>query len=393
MSFPTMDEIPGRYVAAFGFFADLIRAFPGELVASLALRDGVRYETVTLKSRDNSFKIEWNMLGTFFAFNGEENREMWEYVAHNGRSAAVKFLRENGIRHRDGAESLNAFDYALRFVQSASGEHFELQRITTTEEELQITLNSYQSGTHVFNSEITNQTRGNLAMKNPWKDFDFEDASKTRNYVHPIDRDLVAKLQFSAKDESKTLLTHMLPEPWVGSLEAPVIVLQGNPGANEEEAKVSWQPSPAQREAAIATLREERMQYPLYWLDPKLAETDGAKWSGRTLRNLIEDAGAEVLANRLLLIEFYAYHSRSFDNRVKGLPTQAFTNELVNNAVRDGKLIVMVRNRKAWEEQVPALIRYAETGNVLTTSSVQNASLSPGNLKDGYEKLLRAILS
>ena len=228
-------------------------------------------------------------------------------------------------------------------------------------------------------------------MLNPWLNFESASAVKSGEYLHDLDKAQVVMYNLKARSDSRKLLTHMLPEPWAGAIDAPVVVLQGNPGANEDEARLDWRPTAAQRQAALATLAGEKLDYPLYWLDPKLSSTDGGRWSEQRLKKLIEAAGRDSVSRSLLLLETYAYHSRQFASRITSLPTQQYTDYLLQQAIARDALVVIVRSKKYWMEKVPALAEHEMRGLVLTTSSWQNASLSPGNLKAGYELLLSRL--
>ena len=228
-------------------------------------------------------------------------------------------------------------------------------------------------------------------MINPWLNFDFEAAEKARKYVHALDEVAVSSYNQKTKNEKHRLQTHMLPEPWVGNLDAPVVVLQANPRASDSEVNPDWQPHQLQLEAARKTLYQEDMDFPLYWLDPRLSETEGAKWSQGNLKWLINEASFEQVANRILLIETHAYHSKNFDPKVNNLKSQEFTKYLLRESIKRNSLIIVLRQKNYWYSQVPELEEYVKTGEVFGVRNVQRAFLSPGNLGEGFDKILERL--
>ena len=60
----------------------------------------------------------------------------------------------------------------------------------------------------------------------------------------------------------------LLPDPWVGRLDAPVIVLNLNPGRSPGDGAAHRRIDV--REAIVANLRQERERFPLIYLDPRI---------------------------------------------------------------------------------------------------------------------------
>lgn len=227
-------------------------------------------------------------------------------------------------------------------------------------------------------------------MKNMWEGFDVRQQGAL---VHPTDVELVSRYQSRARSEKYFLQTHMMPEPWVGSRSAPVVVLQANPGASLAECDSQWKPIESQIDCAQQTLNGAEMEYPLYWLDPRLVETDGGRWSRLKLKEAIRDSSLERVARGVLALETHAYHSQMFDSRLVGLRTQEYTAELLRDAIQRGALIIALRAEKFWQACVPELVDYEATGRVIRTSSRQQAALSRNNLKDGYDLFMDALLA
>jgi hypothetical protein len=225
-------------------------------------------------------------------------------------------------------------------------------------------------------------------MKNPWLGFDLRTYAK--RYVNPIDDAVVDAYEIKQRGPEFQLATHLLPEPWVGRLDAPVVMLLANPGIAEREDDPSWSPSAAERHRGQATLRMKKLDLPYYWLDEELADTDGYAWADHLLKRLIADAGRENVARNLVTLSAHAYHSHMFDDRFRSLPSQRFTIAALRRAIANDALIVAVRARKYWFSAVPELEQHDIRGRVLRTDTVQNVTLGPRTV-ERYDDLCDAL--
>ena len=122
---------------------------------------------------------------------------------------------------------------------------------------------------------------------NPWLALD-----TTRSpFVLDIDRHAVEthNQRNAAKPQYQFHTADMLPEPFLGALSAPVIVLTGNPRFRDDDLETHRRSDV--REHLSAMLRQQPLGYPLVWLDPALSDTTGARWYRSRLRELIEACG------------------------------------------------------------------------------------------------------
>lgn len=222
-------------------------------------------------------------------------------------------------------------------------------------------------------------------VTNPWAEF------KASNYmVHESDRDVVES--HNAKHSSKPeyqFQTWMPPEPWIGSLEAPVVILYANPGATDDDLAGKRQADDALiREYSIANLNQTLEDFPHFFFDPLLENTAGGRWFRARFSNLINETSLQAVSQGIITVELAPYHSRNWRNPSKPLPTQEFTNSIVRNAVSKGSLIVGARGRKLWEAAVPELRNYPR---IVRPRSQQSAHVSPGNYGDGFQKLVTEL--
>jgi hypothetical protein len=205
-------------------------------------------------------------------------------------------------------------------------------------------------------------------MQNPWLSL-VEDKNKC-----------VAKLDASSVNDD-CLRLDVLPEPFVGCLEAPVVLLNLNPGFDEEN--VEEHRCPEFRDLILNNLRQVPSEFPFYYLNPKIQPCKGAQyWTGKRgkLKRLMVDCGLKPVAQRVLCIEFFPYHSVTFPRRLRGaklLPSQEFAVSLAKSAIGRNALIVIMRNKEIWERELRDLLKNHERKCVL--NNPQNPTITPRN--------------
>jgi hypothetical protein len=181
-------------------------------------------------------------------------------------------------------------------------------------------------------------------------------------------------------------LISLLPDPWVGRLEAPVVLLNLNPGQSPGDAAAHQLPEV--HRAIVANLRQEPTRFPLFYLDPDLAGIPGASWWQRSLRPLIERFGAEQVANQVVCLEFHGYHSATYKALPVMLPSQWFVFGKLLEAIHRDATVIVMRGQAAWRMAVPELLSHQR---VLTTRNARASVVSPRNCPDGWEQIVAAI--
>jgi hypothetical protein len=92
--------------------------------------------------------------------------------------------------------------------------------------------------------------------------------------------------------------------------------------------------------------------------------------------------------NHLANVEWFPYHSKRFQSIGTTLPSQEFTFETVDEAVRRGGIVIVTRSTALWRASVPAL----DLPTVITLKNPQNPVISPGNMgKDDFERVVEAL--
>ena len=217
-------------------------------------------------------------------------------------------------------------------------------------------------------------------MVNPWRELPTK-----RPFVLPCDRVSVDLFNRSTKRDALRIETSLLPEPFTGRPDAPVVVLALNPGLSEEDARNHRKA--AFRQRLLDCLRHEATNYPFHHLDP-IEDGPGARWWLRTMGAVMAVTGRETLARKLFCIEFFPYHSSSFGHAHLRLPSQAYSFELVRRAMRRDAVILLTRGRGIWFGAVPELATYRHLHSV---GNWRSASISPRNCPEGFEATLRKL--
>ncbi len=219
-------------------------------------------------------------------------------------------------------------------------------------------------------------------------------------YVLPEDADLVHGSNLSALkryekrpdryEMYQIRLQHILPEPYLGRPDAPVVLLNLNPGSNPRD--IEWHSDPLFTERSRGNLLHCQTDYPFYLLDPSIKRTC---WWERKLKCLMKcfgdgDSGRRVVANSVFCVEFFPYHSKKFNHGHLRLPSQRYSFWLVRQAIQRQAVILIMRSEKRWfeVEVLPELKTYSR---LYTAQSVQNPAISERNFGEGFEEAIKAI--
>ena len=212
---------------------------------------------------------------------------------------------------------------------------------------------------------------GSVMTHNPWPSL-----PGSPPFVLTDDKRAIEAFNQKAK-KNAIIQTNMLPEPFVGSLNAPVFVLLENPGAGGGEEDFALHRQPEFQRRVRTCHRQLPSQFPHYFLDPD-TEGPGAQWTRQKLKPLVEAFGARVVSSGVCFLEYFPYHSENYAQGQLNLPSQAFTFDALRAAVVRGATIIITRGRKLWEQSVPELSTHALA---FETSSKQNVTISPRNCR------------
>ncbi len=93
------------------------------------------------------------------------------------------------------------------------------------------------------------------------------------------------------------------------------------------------------------------------------------------------------MARAICVVEYFPYHSRGFRDTVR-VPSQEYSVHLMREAMKRNACIVALRKVRDLLQVVPELREYP----IITARSMQNATVSPGNI-DRFNELCDAIRS
>ena len=208
-------------------------------------------------------------------------------------------------------------------------------------------------------------------QRNPWL------ALPTKPpYVLPDDWKIIEEVNRKNTKKNLSLQTEMLPEPFIGSLDAPLVILLQNPGDGAHEEDVALHRQADFHRRVRACHRQEDVPYPHYSVDPKENGPGGRWWKGQ-LSELIKDFGHSTVALGVVCLEFVPYHSKNFSHSRLHLPSQDFTLQALQRAIgREATIIIAMGKGREWIKAVPELADYRFA---FKTNSWQKAKISPQN--------------
>lgn len=168
---------------------------------------------------------------------------------------------------------------------------------------------------------------------NPWLGISWADT------VASCDKGIINSAYCSAKG----IDTECLPEPFSGNVDGPVVCLNGNPGPADK----CFQGDPTFEKLTINTLKHCNKGGRL-WDDPLVKsgkQHDGYLWFQERTSELRKAIWPKEL--NLFMLEYFPYHSeKSFI--FPHLPSDEYRNYLLCQAMKEGKLIVMLRGQRRW---------------------------------------------
>lgn len=218
------------------------------------------------------------------------------------------------------------------------------------------------------------------ASSNPW-----EDLPPHAPYVLSSDAGLIDEFHAGQVTVEHRLHLELLPEPFLGRPDAPVVLLNLNPSYSDKD--LVHHADPAFAAAARATLVHESQAYPFHLLDPQFACVSGAQWWRGNLSQLLREPDDSRVANGVLCVEYFPYHSESWGWPPR-LPSQTYTFGLVASAMERGAVIVILRSKALWTDAVPDLANYPRS---FTHRNRRHPWVSQRNCPDGYTAIINAI--
>jgi len=123
-----------------------------------------------------------------------------------------------------------------------------------------------------------------LISENRWIDL-----PDTVPLVPTCDRSVVEAYNSHYRSKAEYVIqTDVVPEPYIGSPNAPVYLLALNPGFSTDDR--FWHNQPSFRKALLGNLAHKNTAYPFYPLNPSFHEAPVSGWWRSKLKPLIDDA-------------------------------------------------------------------------------------------------------
>ncbi|MGI4865983.1 MAG: hypothetical protein ACRYFZ_18820 [Janthinobacterium lividum] len=224
----------------------------------------------------------------------------------------------------------------------------------------------------------------NAPVANPWLIL-----PKLPPFVLPQDEPVVDVYSAARNPSLTAYRLHLPPLPFQGNSEAPIVLLGLNPGykkADEDNHSTS-----EFRETNFRNYRHDpTLEYPLFFLDPKLDGDAGQKWWHKRLKPLRQFYNDDkLLARAILSVQYVPYRSTAYKHSRRLLESQKYGFELVRQAVERGALIIALRSVKLWQDAVSELKDYPRFYQL---SSPLNPVLSEQQLgEEGYQELITEL--
>jgi len=189
-------------------------------------------------------------------------------------------------------------------------------------------------------------------VENPWLDLPFQ-----APYLLSCDRKPIERFNASAGD-SVRIHSELLPEPFFGALNAAVVFLALNPAFSGGDA-VAYQRQEFMEACRQNLSHNLPTDFPFIYLDPRFADTPGGYWWTTMLRPILDEGiEPEALSQNILCVEWFPYHSESFQPLPSLVPSQQYSFELVSKALARDALIITMRAEDRWSRSVPALAQH-----------------------------------
>lgn len=226
-------------------------------------------------------------------------------------------------------------------------------------------------------------------MENPWLTFNPEkDAPKFHNL--DIAHAQAFNKGMGIRNEYR-LAEHLEPFPYLGNPLANIFVLLANPGTSDREDAPDYRMHPVKADQNRRNLRHEDLDsFALRMQSPDAPEME-SEWLKPRIRKVVEDTSLAQVSHGIFLVNFHAYHSRSWYPIPYTFETQRYSFQLVKEAIGRNALIIMSRNMLGWFTAIPEL--YDHKSRVAFKSS-RSVHISEKNLgAETYKELVMRLKS
>jgi hypothetical protein len=194
------------------------------------------------------------------------------------------------------------------------------------------------------------------------------------NYWLEIDYQSIVNFNNINNKPPYDIIGHILPEPFVGSPDAEIILLNLNPGFAGNQAHLETMGNSNFVNDSLLNLSHQINNFFLLH-----HQGPGQTWWKKKFKYLIENCGIDK-TNNLMCIEWFPYSSEKFHRnywRRNLLPSQAYSFDLVRRFMKEGRIIIIMRSQDIWFETIPQLQNYPK---LMILNNFQNPTITPNNL-------------
>lgn len=180
--------------------------------------------------------------------------------------------------------------------------------------------------------------------QNPWLNITEKDGMKVAQYdLEYIEKKYGSLTAMMERFRNAELDFSQMPEPFTGNRNAKVVCLNMNPGGGYG--------APADSEIYSRRMyknyRHELNE--VFWTEevkyPDGSTHDGTLWYNKRTREL-----QRILGRRpdIFFMDYFPYHSKNGFAFPTDLPSYEYRNYLLQEAMEQGKLIIIMRQRQRW---------------------------------------------
>jgi hypothetical protein len=166
-----------------------------------------------------------------------------------------------------------------------------------------------------------------------------------------------AEVDHTPSRHTTRVRTDLLPEPWFGPVDAPVVFLLLNPGVSTTDRDTSYHTASYAQRPHASRIDDHAAHFHLASVG-----TPGRAWWDAVVSPMAPDGIDGVphhLAKAVGAIQYFPYHSENFDHAHIRLPSQTATFALARGAM------LIVRGWRYWVTAMPGLADGLSSGQVI----------------------------
>jgi hypothetical protein len=221
-------------------------------------------------------------------------------------------------------------------------------------------------------------------MDNPWLRLRFN----VDTYFLKEDEECLESHNRDAHERTRFALGS-IPEPFIGNPKTATVVLLGKNPGHASGAEREYRENPDLCAAMFSNLRHELTDCPFYPLNPVFANTGAGVWWQKRTREIQNKLGRNLLsrmAEKLMVIESFPYHSINFSRPKGNCSSQDYSSLLVKRMLDEGKLVVGMRAERFWKGVDKRI------ASIPFLKNPQCGYISSGNTTgDTFERILEAL--